>query len=209
MRLASLAGTVLLVSTLCYAQTPQLGRITGIVLNEDGQPMVHAAACISASGSSKTECNVFSDEGGHFEIQHLASGTFFVFATKEEDGYSGQNQGRGQRVVLNSEGSVANVTIKLAPKSGTLIGTVRDSVTGKRVDRIRIMYVASDGGSTGSAGPYMGEFRFNLRTASDFVIVVSAPGYKPWVYTDPADGPSLHLASGEQKSLAIELVPKQ
>ena len=64
----------MVLSTLLYAQTP-LGQITGIVLNEDGQPVVHAAACISTEGSTKTECSVLTDEGGQFEIQHLASGT--------------------------------------------------------------------------------------------------------------------------------------
>ena len=69
---------VLISSALLYGQTPPAsgpGQITGIVLNEDGQPVAHAAACISAQGSSKTECSVLTDEGGQFEIQHLASGT--------------------------------------------------------------------------------------------------------------------------------------
>jgi hypothetical protein len=52
----------MVLSTLLYAQTP-LGQITGIVLNEDGQPVVHAAACISTEGSTKTECSVLTDEG--------------------------------------------------------------------------------------------------------------------------------------------------
>ena len=50
-----------------------------------------------------------------------------------------------------------------------------------------------------------GKFNLNLPTA-DFIVFVTAPGYKPWVYNDSADGLSLHLASGEQKSVDIELV---
>jgi hypothetical protein len=88
------------------------------------------------------------------------------------------------------------------------IGTVKDSLTGKPVDKILVIYAATDGTSSGNMGMYMGgEFRFNLPITSDFVIFVAAHGYKPWVYNDPADGLSLHLASGEQKSVEIELVP--
>jgi hypothetical protein len=202
-----LCSLTVALGTLLYAQTSDQGRITGTVLNEDGQPVVHAAACISALGSTKTECSVFTDQGGQFEIQHLAKGTFFIFATKEEDGYSGVNQ-TDQKVVLTQQEPNANITVKLAPKVGTLIGAVKDSLTGKPVDKIRVMFTAKDGKSVGNAGTYMGgEFRLNLPTTSDFIIVVTALGYKPWVYADPANGQSLHLASGEQKLLDIELEP--
>jgi hypothetical protein len=131
-----LCSLTVALSTLLYAQTSEQGRITGIVLNEDGQPVVHAAACISALGSSKTECSVFTDQGGQFEIQHLATGTFFVFATKHEEGYA--DQGPGQKVVLTQQEPNANITVKLPPKVGTLIGTVKDGLTGKlRMNRRR------------------------------------------------------------------------
>jgi hypothetical protein len=35
--------------------------------------------------------------------------------------------------------STANVTIKVGPKAGMLIGSVRDSVTGKPVDKVRVI----------------------------------------------------------------------
>jgi hypothetical protein len=159
-----------------------------------------------ALGGHRTECNGFTDQGGAFEIQHLPIGTFSVFATKEEDGYS--DQGPGQQVVLTTQDPSANITIKLKPKAGTLIGTVKDSLTGKPVDKILVIFAATDGTSSGNMGMYMGgEFRFNLPTTSDFVIFVAAPSYKPWVYNDPVEGLSLRLASGEQKSVEIELVP--
>jgi len=91
-----------------------------------------------------------------------------------------------------------------------LIGSVRDSVTGKRVDKIRVLYTAATdervGGGTASG--YMGgNFSLNLPTATDFVIIVTAPGYKPWIYNDPVEGLALHLAPGEQKWVDIEMVP--
>jgi hypothetical protein len=201
-----LCSLVMLLSTMLYAQTSEQGRITGTVLNEDGQPVVHAVACVLALGGHKTECNGLTDQGGQFEIQHLSIGTFSVFATKEEDGYS--DQGPGQQVVLTPQDPSANITIKLKPKAGILIGTVTDSLTRKPWDKILVIYAATDGTSSGNMGMYMGgEFRCNLPTTSDLVIIVSALGYKPWVYSDPDNGLSLHLASGEQKLLDVELVP--
>ena len=105
MRSISIAPILLFLATLpCSAQSGQqalsLGRITGIVLNEDGQPVTQASICVSLAGSSKTECRVQTNETGQFEIEHLSMGTFHVFATKYEDGYSGENQ-RGLKVVLD------------------------------------------------------------------------------------------------------------
>jgi Carboxypeptidase regulatory-like domain len=213
MRSISIAPILLFLATLlCYAksgkQTLSLGRISGIVLNEDGQPVTHASVCVSLAGSSMTECRVQTNETGQFEIEHMSMGTFHVFATKDEDGYSGENQ-RGLKVVLSTQDPGANITIKLDPKAGMLVGTVRDSLTAKPVHEIQVAYVSTEGKGNGSAGTYNGEFRVNVPTTSDYIIVVSAPGYKSWIYIDPTDqSPSLRLASREQKSLDIELVPK-
>lgn len=122
------------------------GDRCGWCSNEDGQPVAHAATCISALGSHKTKCNGFTDQGGQFEIQHLSTGTFLVFATKEEDGYSRlMNQSTGQKVVLTPQEPSANITVKLAPKGGTLIGSARDSLTGKLVEFVHVAYIATDG----------------------------------------------------------------
>ncbi|MGB8582958.1 MAG: hypothetical protein WCD47_19225 [Candidatus Sulfotelmatobacter sp.] len=68
-------------------------------------------------------------------------------------------------------------------------------MTGKPVNKLHVMWVATDETGTGSSGTYdKGEFRVNLPTTSDLIIFVSAPGYKTWFYTDAADGmrPTLH-----------------
>lgn len=201
-------------ATLGYS-TDQLGRITGIVLNEDGQPMSHAVVCVEQVGSHKSECNVWTDPTGQFEIQHLSMGATHLYATKDEDGYSTLNQTRArQTVTLTMQEPSASITIKLAPRAGILIGTVGDSVTGKPVNKMQVIWMAtaSSNAASGSSGTYdKGEFRVNLPTKSDLLVFVSAPGYKTWFYRDLAD-PSqaeLRLASGEQKSVDIELVPKQ
>ncbi|MGB8582959.1 MAG: carboxypeptidase-like regulatory domain-containing protein [Candidatus Sulfotelmatobacter sp.] len=80
-------------ATLGYSGD-QIGRITGIVLNENGQPMNHAVVCVDRAGSHQSECSVWTDPTGQFEIQHLPMGETSVFATKDEDGYSALNQAR-------------------------------------------------------------------------------------------------------------------
>jgi Carboxypeptidase regulatory-like domain len=215
MRLASITfSLVFLFTLLCFSQTKEqttpAGRISGIVLNEDGLAIQHAVVCISLAGSSKTECSVFTDASGQFEMPSIRTGSFLLFATKEEDGYSVYNQGQGQKVVLKLQEPKAYVTIRLPPKAGTLIGSVTDSLTGKPIDRISVRYIATDGTLTGNAGQYTGEFRINIPTTTEFSVVVSAPGYRSWAYSDPEDPShlSLHLASGEKKSLNVELVPE-
>lgn len=214
-------------ATLSFAQAPKAlrapqiadgpGRITGTVLDPEGQPIANATVCVSVVGSNNntaTYCNTATDQAGQFEIQHLAMGTFTISAVKEEDGYSGQNNGPGhpgQKAVLTLQQPTANVTVNLAAKAGTLIASVRDSVTGKPVDNIRVLYMAAtdERAGSGQAGGYMrGEVRLNLPTTSDFIVFITAPGYKPWFYNDPVDGPSLRLASGEQKTLDVELEPR-
>jgi Carboxypeptidase regulatory-like domain len=217
MKLITMACSLAALSTLLYAQVPQAqgpGRITGNVVSEDGQPIANANVCISTTGKSNntvTMCNDVTDQAGHFEIQHVAMGSFLVNAVKEEDGYAGLNQPDHQnKVVLTLQEPTANVTIKLGPKAGMLIGTVRDSVTGKPVDNILVHYMPAtdERAGSGTASGYMGgKFNLNLPTA-EFIVFVSAAGYETWFYVDPSNNtPSLHLASGEQKSVEIELVP--
>ena len=55
-----------------------------------------------------TECRGQTNETRQFEIEHLSMGTFHVFATKYEDGYSEENQ-RGLKVVLSTQDPGANM----------------------------------------------------------------------------------------------------
>lgn len=212
MRMRTILLLALIASATLGYSSDQLGRITGIVLDENGQPMDRALVCSSAAGTSQSECRTFTDRTGQFEIQNVPMGATIVFASKDEDGYSPMNQTHTQQTVtLTAQDPVANVTIKLAPRAGTLIGTVRDSVTGKPIGKhVNVTWMQTDGASSGSSGTsgQLGTFRVNLPT-KDLLVFVSAPGYKTWFYRDPSDQVELHLASGEQKSVDIELVPKQ
>jgi hypothetical protein len=138
-------------------------------------------------------------------------GTYEVFATQEEEGYSIENQAPGQRVTITPDNLWANVTIRLRAKGGILIGSVRDKSSGQPVNGISAQYMVIDGKDGGGGGFRRsdGEFRMTAPTECNLVVIVSAPGYKEWVYTDPST-PSLpvsRMSPGERKQLDIELEP--
>src|ERR1700692_817966 len=124
MKLTTIACSLAVVwSTLLYAQTPQArgpGRITGSVVGEYGQPVANANVCITAtkaastagSNNTVTMCTGVTDQAGHFEIPHVAMGSFLVSAVKEEDGYPPLNRiaDPQNKVVLTLQEPTANVT---------------------------------------------------------------------------------------------------
>jgi hypothetical protein len=182
----------------------------GTVLNEDGQLVDHAKVCTSMTLGAHTEinCRVSTDKDGRFQIEHLQTGTYGVFAEREEEGYTIENQGPGQKVDITVQQSSAIVTVRFSPRGGILIGSVKDKASGRLVEAISVRYMDVDKGSGGFTRAN-GNFRITVPTATALVVAVSAEGYKSWVYTDPSDPshPVLRLASGEQRLLDIELEP--
>lgn len=198
------------------ASSPSFGGLSGIVLDENGGLVDSANVCTSLASGNETaiNCRVFTGRDGEFQIENLRFGTYSVFAINEAEGYSIENQTPGQEVKISAESPKRDMTIRLRPKGGVLIGSVRDKITGDRVHKINLQYIATDGqagGGPSPAGIGDGEFQVTLPTECDLVIIVSAPGYEGWVYTDPSDPakPVVHLAPGERKVLRIELEPKK
>jgi hypothetical protein len=210
------SAVVLLVfaALLTCAQTaiksPRNGVIVGTVLNEEGQLVDHAMVCTSVTAGNKTSinCLVPTDKEGRFTIEHLEIGTYRVFAINEAEGYSIENQGPGQVVRITADEPWADVTVRLRPKGGVLIGSIRDKMNSKPIKTASVRYLAIDNGG-GGFGRTDGEFQMTVPADCDLLIVASAPGYKGWVYTDTSSPsrPVLRLASGERKVLEIELEP--
>ena len=100
------------------------------------------------------------------------------------------------------------VSIRLRPRGTVLSGTVRDNSNGKPVKGITVQYPDVDGkASNSSLLASDGEIHLTLPVDCDPVIIVSARGYKGWVYSDPLNPshPTLRLGAGERKQLAIIL----
>ena len=194
-------------------QSGAYGRIDGTVLDENGQLVHDANVCTSVTKDSQTmvSCNVSTNESGQFQIDHLNMGTYGVFATKEQEGYSFSYPPSAGNVIITTSDPYAYVTLRLGPKGGILAGSVKDTKTGKPIARSEVHYIALDGKSiSGSAGVNdEGQFQIDLPAGSDVVVVVSAPGYRGWIYTDAANPsrPVLRLGRGEKQFLNVELEP--
>jgi hypothetical protein len=143
-------------------------------------------------------------------MEKVEFGTYSGFAVKDGEGFSIENQSPGQKVSITAGSPRADVTIRLRARGGVLIGSVRDKSTGKAVKLVNVQYLALDGTAAGN-GRGDGEFQVTIPSEIDLLVVVSAPGYKGWVYTNPSDPshPVLRLQGGEKKTLeAIDLEPK-
>jgi len=210
MRGNCLLAFVACITSLATAQN--IGRITGTVMDEHGQVIEDATVCLSApvdGGSTSSVCQIFTDHG-QFQIPKVGFGTYGVFAIQEAEGYSINNQSPGQKVTVSSANPSPEVTVRLRPGGAVLSGTVRDKRNGKPVKGVFVQYLDVDGKASGSSPLNTdGEFHVTLPLECDLVIIVSANGYKGWVYTDPLSPtrPVLRLGAGERKQLDIQLEP--
>jgi len=222
MRSTYLAFHLLLLSALfMYAQTnnqPSLeGRITGVVVTEDGQPVEHAYVCttIYEQHGSTTGCHGYSGKNGEFELDHWPMGTLSLFAIKPEDGYTDATKRLTAKVTLSPQAPVAAVRVMLGSKVGVLTASVRDKNTGMPVEDVTLTYISLDASIRGCAlgvnrSEYSGSsLEITVPTATDVIVFASSPGYKTWFYTDVSNDsrPVLHLQSGERRSVEIELEP--
>ena len=215
------AALVLFSTLLAYSQTGEQtspeGKVTGTVLDEQGQPIDNAQVCthVSLPGETIETCSAQSDGSGQFQMDHLPMGTFGVVASKDEDGYAGPNPSDEiQTVTLTPEAPMANVVLKLGPKGGILVPSVRDKVTGKPVYGFVLSWWVdgTEGSWSGGAGFSRWTTRTSIPAEKDVIIGrVSARGYKTWVASDqsnPSGRLHVNLHRGEYKSLSIELEPE-
>jgi hypothetical protein len=221
MHLAWSATLLALIALPSYSQLGQTsgsvqpaGTISGFVLDPQDRIVEHASVCTNSfsNHTSTTNCRTFTDESGRFTIEHVPIGSYSVFATKEEDGYSSLEQIPAQNVVLTADRSFAQLTLKLGPRSGRLTGTAKDKATGKPIGpegNLTITYVGVEENSIGTAGVASGSnLQANLPAGKEFIVFVSAPGYVPWFYVNNQSRPTLRLQPGEEKVLDVELEPK-
>jgi len=203
--------------------TPPEGTISGTVLDEHGKPFKGVSVCTympsAASGSKEARgsCAVTTDEAGKFRVDHVAMGTFDVEAIKPEEGYIAfAGTSAKEMVKLTPTRSGATVVLKLGPKPGVLLLTVKDKLTGKPILKFLESWEITDSDTRPTTGSSGGQ-TIQLRTERALVppeksllLTISAEGYKKWFYRDPSD-PSrpafLHLQPSEEKKLFVELEP--
>jgi hypothetical protein len=217
----------LLASPPTFSQTADSsqseGIISGTVLDERGQPFKGVQVCTymldapSGSKESRGGCPATTDEAGKFQIDHVAMGTFGVEAIKLEDGYVAFAGTSVKTVVtLTPNQSSATVVLKLGPKPGVLILSVKDKSTGKTVMVFQVSWAISnpdEPNSTYSGGQTISQLneRAIVPPEKDLFLIISARGYGKWVYhapSDPSRPATIRLQSGEEKELLVELEPQ-
>jgi hypothetical protein len=196
------------ISSLSTAQN--FGRIAGTVVDEQWQVVDGATVCLAESSGNSSAINCRTPtEHGQFQIPELRFGTYGIFAINEAEGYSIGNQSPGDEVTISAANPAPEITVRLRPGGAVLSGIVRDKINGKPVNGITVQYLDIDGKASGSSLlPSDGEFHVTLPPECDLVIIISAKGYKGWVYTDSSSPrPVLRLGAGERKQVDVQLEP--
>src|SRR5215472_6220546 len=95
-------------------------------------------------------------------------------------------------VTLTTSQSSATVVLKLGPKPGVLLPSVKDQFTGKPLTDFEIGWMFPDPdppNSTSSGGQTIGQGvrRAIVPPEKYHVLTIFARGYKKWFYRDPSD----------------------
>jgi hypothetical protein len=206
-------GLVLLLAPPVLCPQTGNGRITGTVINSDGESISHAAICTTTRSSNgySSSCNLAeTDKDGRFELDHLPLGDIGVFADKPNAGYWTDDLGESQTVTLTSQEPLAQMVVKVGPRPGELSIDIRDKVSNKPVES---SMVRTTQGSHTFIHEHSSTVNFFLRPDLDVMVQISAPGYKTWYYIDPNDPsqPVLRMRSGEHKAVDayLELKPPE
>ncbi|MGA2646969.1 MAG: hypothetical protein ABSF15_19835 [Candidatus Sulfotelmatobacter sp.] len=211
------AALVILSQLLLAAQDDKTvlneGRIIGTTVNDQGEPIAKARLCTSIvkSNSSHTNCGPESDEHGQFDLR-VPLETNRIYGQKPEGGYwhdanvhDMNGPEAGVRIKLSRENPTAHVVVKLGKIPAHLTVNISDRNTGKEVDSATVRCVVIDDMLTQPSETTKREI--SVPPDKDLLIIVQAPGYRRWFYTDSSSPsqPTLRLHSGEERTLDAEL----
>jgi hypothetical protein len=218
-----LLAIALLLSGTFSAQGQESGSIRGIVVNEEGSPVRGATVYPSSTTDhrpmgGRLPPSARTDETGHFVIQGLQFDEYEVTAYNEDQDYPDLYgtwllfyKRPAKRVKLTSQEPTATVEIRLGPKTGVLVGTITDAITGAPLNACAGFKQIS-AADFNYAYPVKTNYRLLIPADADLTIKVWLDGYKPWYYpgTDQKfAGTSMRLRSGEEKMLDIQLQPDE
>jgi 5-hydroxyisourate hydrolase-like protein (transthyretin family) len=206
-----------MLASMCFAAATE-GKITGVVLDEQGRPVEGAQVCVSdyvgVANATRSSCRTNTDKKGQFQVQHVELGQHGVSASKPDEGYNGLTSGPSTQIVnLTADAPAAKVTLNLGPKDGILAPTAVDKVTGKPISTFRVRWTIQDENSsqTATASLSPSNKRISVPAEKEICPSFSAKGYKTLLPRDPSDPEKpfcVRLRSGEVKSLSVELVPE-
>ena len=194
----------------------RFGVIRGIVLDATEQPVEDASVKANFTGgfSGKVPSGR-TDKSGHFVIQRLAWGEWYVTASKKEDGYpdesdafySGFNSAPVM-VDLVADNPERFVTVHLGKKAGSISGTVADAETGKPVEPCaRLQWKNLPSIYWSGYGLLESKFNLLVPADTDITLMIWAWGYEPWVYKSDDGNDALRVHASDELKLQVRLTP--
>jgi hypothetical protein len=205
---AALVVTSMFSAAQSSKQVQVKGHIIGFVVNDSNEPVGHAILCTSVvqTHSVRTECGAQADADGHFDIR-VPLETSGIYAEYPAEGYQAANEDpmkQGVRVQLSEQEPVANVTIKIGPSPAEIDLDVTDRSTGKPVSAFVVRWIRIDGSVTANDS---NKGDVLVPPNVELLLTVSSPGFERWFYTDVSapSRPTLRLASGERRTISVEL----
>ena len=214
--LASLCLALVLTSSHSVGQTT--GSIRGTVINDNGDPVAAAQVRVDplmVGPRSDAVRLTETDTVGRFIMNNLDLTSYKVFAMKESAGYPNTAFGFYSHnifptVTLTASVPTANITLKVGPPSGVMLGSVTDAATGALVSAGFLLRGTSDPNNWISMSQ-KANYRVLVPPSVEVTFEVSAPGYQTWYYggsSDPLKRAPIRLKSGEEMRLNIQLEPK-
>jgi hypothetical protein len=141
--------------------------------------------------------------------------SYKIFAVKEPAGYPNTAFGFYSNhmfptVTLTADRPTADITLKVGPPAGVILGSVTDAVTGAPVLASFLLRRISDPGNWISMSQ-KADYRVLVPPSVEVSVEVSAPGYKTWYYGGPSDAlgrPPVRLETRKEMKLDIQLQPE-
>ena len=212
-----LIGALLLTTAAAQQHDEPLpkGTIYGVVIGQNGLPAKGIGLTASPLGVPlatrlpQTKTN----EAGEYRFENLPWwGRYTVYAEDEEAGYSMFSNGpaghiRPQEVEITPEHQEAEFRLYLPPQAGFLKVKLTNQTTGDAIAGMLVELRRTDKQKSlvFSMGCYSTRVVL-IPPDEDLLLHVSADGFREW-QESVGEGKSIHLASGSQLQLDVQLVP--
>jgi hypothetical protein len=204
----------LFLSSLAFSQ--DAGVVKGVVTDENNKPIAHMRVHLAEDKAvvGHRILRIFeTNTQGEFEITGVAWGHYYVVTEKEAAGYPDTELAfysnlSVPKVEVSPNVPTSEVKLRLGPKAAVLaVKSVADastalavhsaSVTLRRADNPQFSITTSAGGA------------ILIPAATDVTVEVTAPGYQKWTWAaDDGSSEKLRLASGESRTLEVQLQPE-
>jgi Carboxypeptidase regulatory-like domain len=212
-------GVILWAASLSQAANAGPGRVEGVVVDADNKPIKGASVYADNLNLPLPARHfpVLTNDQGQFVLEDVTPGHLVIRAYKQADMYPdplGQYFQFGvpstmPQLELKAGEVVKGIEIRLDKKAASLQLHVLDAVTNEPMQAIEYQMCHADHPGdrmfciTGSHRG--GEYQLFVPSGVPILIKVSAPNHQEWRYQDAAKKPYIVLASGEERTLTINL----